>query len=131
MSNYCWVFVTLVSLSHFDQLRPKLKKNVLFTDASCNFDIWYCGWENGPGSRDFTWTRKFGPTPSRDTGPSRDHTSGAGKGYLLLLTYCNTFTYHLSRSFVMSSRSILLFPLGVFQNTTLNFFFQSTSNEGT
>ena len=26
MSNYCWVFVTLVSLSHFDQLRPKLKK---------------------------------------------------------------------------------------------------------
>ncbi|KAL9964706.1 hypothetical protein ACROYT_G028382 [Oculina patagonica] len=46
-------------------------------DASCDFDIWYCGWENGPGS-DFTWTRKFGPTSSRDTGPSQDHTSGSG-----------------------------------------------------
>ncbi|XP_078354327.1 uncharacterized protein LOC144638916 [Oculina patagonica] len=47
-------------------------------DASCNFDIWYCGWENGPGSQGLTWTRKFGPTSSRDTGPSRDHTSGSG-----------------------------------------------------
>ena len=51
----------------------------LFIDASCNFDIWYCGWENGPGSQNFTWTRKFGPTQSRGTGPSQDHTSGSGK----------------------------------------------------
>ncbi|KAJ7371578.1 hypothetical protein OS493_024253 [Desmophyllum pertusum] len=45
-------------------------------DASCNFDTWYCGWENGPGS--FIWIRKFGPTITGYTGPSRDHTSGAG-----------------------------------------------------
>ena len=45
-----------------------------FTDASCNFDIWYCGWDNGPGN--FNWTRKFGRTPSTNTGPSGDHTGG-------------------------------------------------------
>jgi len=45
-------------------------------DASCNFDTWYCGWNNGPGN--FQWTRHFGPTPSHDTGPSRDHPYGRG-----------------------------------------------------
>ena len=49
-----------------------------FTDASCNFDTWYCGWNDGPTNPSFKWTRRFGPTPSRDTGPSRDHTSGRG-----------------------------------------------------
>ncbi|XP_068733580.1 uncharacterized protein [Montipora capricornis] len=48
-------------------------------DASCNFDTWYCRWDNGPGSpASFKWTRQFGPTPSIHTGPSRDHTSGMG-----------------------------------------------------
>ena len=79
----CKLFVTFIMLLYYqytfktDLLKPP------FTDASCNFDIWYCGWENGPGSQGLTWTRKFGPTSSRDTGPSRDHTSGSGKGSIL------------------------------------------------
>lgn len=46
-------------------------------DASCNFDIWYCGWDNDL-TADFTWTRQYGSTPSIGTGPSEDHT---GFGY--------------------------------------------------
>ncbi|RMX54502.1 hypothetical protein pdam_00019992 [Pocillopora damicornis] len=47
-------------------------------DASCNFDIWYCGWETSADSRSLAWTRKFGPTVTGNTGPSQDHTSGFG-----------------------------------------------------
>ena len=57
-------------------------------DASCNFDIWYCGWDNGPDSSAFKWIRHTGPTPSRGTGPSKDHTSGQGEcdnGFLLFI----------------------------------------------
>ena len=64
-------------------------------DASCNFDTWYCGWDNGPDNSAFKWIRHIGPTPSRGTGPSKDHTSGQGEcdnGYLiywLLNCVCN------------------------------------------
>ena len=56
-------------------------------DATCNFDTWYCGWDNGPGNPvAFKWTRQFGRTPSSNTGPSRDHTTGMGKLWHIILT---------------------------------------------
>lgn len=32
----------------------------IFLDVSCNFDIWYCGWEILVDSWGFVWIRKFG-----------------------------------------------------------------------
>ena len=51
--------------------------------ASCNFDYGLCyGWSQSR-SDVFDWTLRNGSTPSFDTGPSSDHTSGNG-------TYTNT-----------------------------------------
>ena len=45
----------------------------------CNFDIGLCpGWRQSKSDA-FNWTRNSGATPSYDTGPSSDHTTGSGK----------------------------------------------------
>ena len=64
---------------YFERSKEEEISETFSADASCSFDTWYCGWENGPGSQGLTWTRKFGPTISHETGPSQDHTSGSGK----------------------------------------------------
>ena len=47
--------------------------------ASCDFDYSLCfGWQQSY-SNVFNWTRHSGSTPSIDTGPSADHTTGYGK----------------------------------------------------
>ena len=46
--------------------------------ASCNFDSGLCyGWQQSDTDV-FNWTRHTGSTPSLETGPSSDHTSGFG-----------------------------------------------------
>ena len=46
--------------------------------TSCNFDSNLCsGWRQS-NSDVFDWTRRAGSTPSYDTGPSSDHTTGKG-----------------------------------------------------
>ncbi|KAM6127524.1 IgGFc-binding protein-like [Phoenicopterus ruber ruber] len=44
---------------------------------SCTFDVNFCEWEQAT-SDDFNWTRHKGPTPTPNTGPSHDHTTGEG-----------------------------------------------------
>ncbi|KYO25622.1 hypothetical protein Y1Q_0013780 [Alligator mississippiensis] len=46
-------------------------------DLSCSFDTNFCNWEQ-LASDNLNWTRHRGPTPSPNTGPSFDHTTGAG-----------------------------------------------------
>ena len=48
-----------------------------FLAFSCNFDTSMCGFVQD-NNDNFDWTRRQGSTPSSDTGPSADHTTGYG-----------------------------------------------------
>lgn len=52
------------------------------SSVDCNFDIDVCGYRQLT-SDDFDWTRQNGTTPSKNTGPNGDHTSGIGKSLLI------------------------------------------------
>jgi hypothetical protein len=43
----------------------------------CDFETDFCSWET-KGFADFEWTRTSSKTPSLDTGPLGDHTTGSG-----------------------------------------------------
>lgn len=47
--------------------------------GDCNFDKDMCLWKSATFA-DLTWSRRKGRTPSWNTGPSYDHTTGAGMG---------------------------------------------------
>lgn len=55
-------------------------------NISCTFDVDFCGWEQAVDDN-FDWIRNKGPTPSPNTGPSYDHTTGGRnrKQYLAVL----------------------------------------------
>lgn len=55
-------------------------------NMSCTFDVDFCEWEQAT-SDDFDWIRHKGPTPTPNTGPSHDHTTGGrnSKQYLAVL----------------------------------------------
>ena len=40
-----------------------------------------CNWKQEVNNDDFDWTIQSGPTPSADTGPPSDHTTGNSTGY--------------------------------------------------
>lgn len=41
----------------------------------CTFEVDFCEWKQETND-DFDWIRHKGPTPTPDTGPSHDHTTG-------------------------------------------------------
>ncbi|XP_064619815.1 MAM and LDL-receptor class A domain-containing protein 1-like isoform X2 [Lineus longissimus] len=45
--------------------------------VNCTFDSGVCNWKQD-SSDTFDWTRQRGGTPSDDTGPQKDHTTGSG-----------------------------------------------------
>ncbi|XP_010571424.1 PREDICTED: zonadhesin-like, partial [Haliaeetus leucocephalus] len=64
-------------------------------NMSCTFDVDFCEWEQAT-SDDFDWIRHKGPTPTPNTGPSHDHTTG--DGYYIYLQGSNAlpgFVAHL------------------------------------
>ena len=48
-------------------------------NITCDFEQSYCAWKQDRENDDFDWIRNRGQTPSADTGPPGDHTTGAGK----------------------------------------------------
>lgn len=56
--------------------------NLIFfkTAFACNFDKDDCGFKQDKDDI-FDWTRKSGSTPSGNTGPAGDHTTGKGLSF--------------------------------------------------
>uniref|UniRef100_A0A8C3QSZ7 MAM and LDL receptor class A domain containing 1 n=1 Tax=Cyanoderma ruficeps TaxID=181631 RepID=A0A8C3QSZ7_9PASS len=53
-------------------------------DLQCNFENGLCNWEQDVQD-DFDWIRIRGPTPTVNTGPLKDHTTGTARGHYLYL----------------------------------------------
>ncbi|XP_039405795.1 MAM and LDL-receptor class A domain-containing protein 1 [Corvus cornix cornix] len=53
-------------------------------DLQCNFENGLCNWEQDVED-DFDWIRIQGPTPTVNTGPLKDHTTGTARGHYLYL----------------------------------------------
>ena len=51
---------------------------ITLPDTSCDFETGLCEFYQVRGDQ-FDWTRRRGATLTRETGPSRDHTSGNGR----------------------------------------------------
>ncbi|NWU91638.1 MALR1 protein, partial [Upupa epops] len=53
-------------------------------DLQCNFENGMCNWEQDVED-DFDWIRIWGPTPTVNTGPLKDHTTGTARGHYLYM----------------------------------------------
>ncbi|XP_063032459.1 MAM and LDL-receptor class A domain-containing protein 1 [Melospiza melodia melodia] len=53
-------------------------------DLQCDFENGLCNWEQD-AEDDFDWIRIQGPTPTVNTGPLKDHTTGTATGHYLYL----------------------------------------------
>ncbi|CAH1795585.1 unnamed protein product, partial [Owenia fusiformis] len=119
------------------------------SSMDCNFDNGMCEWENDVLD-DFDWTRLSGPTPTSNTGPSADHTTGSGyymytessepvlegqrariMGPLMpsidaLSNYCFEFFYHMYGSSVGTLRVVFLGLTGKPETT----IWEVTGNQG-
>uniref|UniRef100_A0A663LWY4 MAM and LDL receptor class A domain containing 1 n=1 Tax=Athene cunicularia TaxID=194338 RepID=A0A663LWY4_ATHCN len=54
------------------------------SDLQCNFENGLCNWEQDTED-DFDWIRIQGPTPTVNTGPLKDHTTGTTRGHYLYM----------------------------------------------
>jgi len=59
----------------------KLNQGYCPPPGDCSFDKGLCSWRNVKTKKDdFDWILNSGNTASTFTGPTKDHTSGNGKG---------------------------------------------------
>ncbi|NWH70951.1 MALR1 protein, partial [Piaya cayana] len=71
-------------------------------DLQCNFENGLCNWEQD-FEDDFDWIRVQGPTPTLNTGPFKDHTTGTARGHYLYM--------ESSKPHQFQDKAILLSPL--------------------
>uniref|UniRef100_A0A674GFT9 MAM and LDL receptor class A domain containing 1 n=1 Tax=Taeniopygia guttata TaxID=59729 RepID=A0A674GFT9_TAEGU len=71
-------------------------------DLQCNFENGLCNWEQDVQD-DFDWIRIRGPTPTVNTGPLKDHTTGTARGHYLYL--------ESSEPRLFQDKAVLLSPL--------------------
>ena len=67
----------------------------------CEFENGLCSWVNVQNDQ-LDWTRRSGSTPSKDTGPSGDHTSGDGNIFIMDLG-----CIHIAQAFESIERNLL------------------------
>ena len=53
---------------------------------NCTFETDFCGYFQDTKD-DFDWTRTNQASPTRGTGPDRDHTTGTGRSQYIVLAY--------------------------------------------
>ncbi|XP_027656679.2 MAM and LDL-receptor class A domain-containing protein 1 [Falco cherrug] len=71
-------------------------------DLHCNFENGLCNWEQDIDD-DFDWIRIQGPTPTVNTGPLKDHTTGTARGHYLYM--------ESSEPHQFQDKAVLLSPL--------------------
>ena len=82
--------------------------------VSCDFEVDTCAW-NDTAPDGYTWTRRSGSTPTPNTGPSGDHTTGSG---YYLFTEATPDTQRSNKLHQLES------PLFLLQrDATLSFFY--------
>ncbi|XP_071492659.1 MAM and LDL-receptor class A domain-containing protein 1-like [Diadema antillarum] len=85
-------------------------------DIDCDFEYGVCGWVQETDD-DFDWSRNNGSTPSLDTGPSGDHTTGYGS-YMYIETSSPRSYGDIARL-----RSPAYFSANTYQTYCLNFWY--------
>ena len=66
--------------------------------GDCSFDDGLCTWTNARTGDKFDWIIGGGRTPSFLTGPSKDHTTGSGRFWIILwIPYLSYRLRYLSR----------------------------------
>ncbi|XP_035658189.1 MAM and LDL-receptor class A domain-containing protein 1-like [Branchiostoma floridae] len=53
--------------------------------GNCDFENGLCTWTNELNDDEFDWVQGTGDTPTQNTGPSTDHTTGTGQGTYMFL----------------------------------------------
>ena len=110
--------ITAFDLEISDALAPILAENFDSFQTGANSNP-ANGWENGPESQ-FNWQADANGTPTSNTGPSQDHTSGSGR-----------YMYTEASSQNLSRRADLLSPtlnLAGANGATLSFFYSMYGN---
>jgi len=93
----------------------------LLQQLGCTFDLDNCGW-NDTAPDGYFWTHTSGSTPSSNTGPSGDHTTGSG---YYLYTEASSGAYISNGAWVYPEKLFQLeSPLFLLQqDATLSFFY--------
>lgn len=75
--HHCLICVDVKIVMHINCIF-RIRSFFFFTDLDCSFTNGdFCGYYESR-TDDFDWTLGTGPTPSSDTGPASDHTTGTG-----------------------------------------------------
>lgn len=61
---------------------------ILLFYSQCSFEIDLCQWSQLT-TDDFDWTRMKGSTPTHNSGPTRDHSTGSSTGYYIYAEMSN------------------------------------------
>ena len=103
-------------------------KLLYFFQGNCNFDLHFCHWTKSYNF-DFNWTRRQYGTPSINTGPNSDHTSGSVTCTVVVDDVLSLMpdTFHSRNfSYFVTFCSSMLFA---FIHQVVTFFFKSYNTD--
>ena len=107
-----FVFVKRIKLNHQVCCIELFIKLLRFFQGNCDFDLHLCLWTHS-SSIDFTfnWMRKRYSTPSWNTGPTGDHTSGSDTFNVVVIVVVidvlSYLTHYIFTIFLMTLHSVV------------------------